>query len=218
MIFFSTTNRVRYHSSLLDMFKVPVLTMHGDQRREKFVNRFFKFSDMDEGILCATDAAGRDLDIPPSVDWVVQFETPDDPSEYILRVARISCDSDRIGRSLLFLNPGEKQGFLKYYHSASIPLSEFELPPNLADVQSHIEHAAWGGGSGRLLRRAQDAYGSYLMVYASHGFRDVYNVHDLNKGDVAEAFGLVAPPPPRAPPPHANPSPPFWASKRSSNT
>jgi ATP-dependent RNA helicase DDX18/HAS1 len=191
MIFFSTTNSVRYHSSLLDMFKVPVLTMHGDQRREKFVNRFFKFSDMDEGILCATDAAGRDLDIPPSVDWVVQFEPPDDPSEYILRVARISCDSDRIGRSLLFLNPGEKQGFLKYYHSASIPVSEFELPPNLADVQSHIEHAAWGGGSGRLLRRARDAYGSYLMAYASHGFRDVYNVHDLNKGDVAEAFGLV---------------------------
>jgi hypothetical protein len=41
MIFFSTTNSVRYHSSLLDMFKVPVLTMHGDQRREKFVNCFF---------------------------------------------------------------------------------------------------------------------------------------------------------------------------------
>jgi ATP-dependent RNA helicase DDX18/HAS1 len=190
VIFFSTTNSVRYHAALLDMFRIPVLTMHGDQRREKFVNRFFKFSDMDECILCTTDAAGRDLDIPPSVDWVVQFEPPDDPSEYILRVARISCDSDRVGRSLLFLNPGEKQGFLKYYHSASIPVSEFELPSNLAEVQSHIENAA-RGGSGRFLRRARDAYGSYLIAYASHGFRDVYNVHDLNKGDVAEAFGLV---------------------------
>ncbi|KAL3823866.1 hypothetical protein ACHAXA_004138 [Cyclostephanos tholiformis] len=190
VIFFSTTNSVRYHAALLDMFRIPVLTMHGDQRREKFVNRFFKFSDMDECILCTTDAAGRDLDIPPSVDWVVQFEPPDDPSEYILRVARISCDSDRVGRSLLFLNPGEKQGFLKYYHSASIPVSEFELPPNLAEVQSHIENAT-RSGSGRFLRRARDAYGSYLIAYASHSFRDVYNVHDLNKGDVAESFGLV---------------------------
>merc|ERR1719261_781328 len=113
--------------------------MHGKQRRERFINQFFKFSDLEEGILCATDAAGRDLDIPPSVDWVIQFEPPEDPSEFILRVARISCDSDRVGRSLLFLNPGE-QGFLKYYHSASIPVSEFEIPKSLADVQSHIEY------------------------------------------------------------------------------
>jgi ATP-dependent RNA helicase DDX18/HAS1 len=189
MIFFSTTNSVRYHAGLLDMFHIPVLTMHGSQRREKFVNRFFKFSDMDEGILCSTDAAGRDLDIPPSVDWVIQFEPPDDPSEFILRVARISCDSDRVGRSLLFLNPGEKQGFLKYYQSASIPVSEFELPANLADVQNSIANAA--NKSETFLRRARDAYGSYLIAYASHGFRDVYNVHDLNKGDVAIAFGLV---------------------------
>jgi hypothetical protein len=34
-------------------------------------------------------------------------------------------------------------------------------------------------------------FGAYLIAYASHGFRDVYNVHDLNKGEVAEAFGLV---------------------------
>lgn len=189
MIFFSTSNSAKFHSKLLGHFHVPTLTMHGKQSREKFISRFFKFSDWDTGILCATDAAGRDLDIPPSVDWVVQFEPPDDPSEYILRVARISCDSDRVGRSLLFLNPGE-QGFLKYYHSASIPVSEFEIPKNkLADVQSHIEYHV--NENERLLALSRDAYGSYLISYASHGFRDVYNVHDLNKNDVASAFGLV---------------------------
>eukprot|EP00581_Thalassiosira_minuscula_P012191 CAMPEP_0183715182 /NCGR_PEP_ID=MMETSP0737-20130205/9520_1 /TAXON_ID=385413 /ORGANISM="Thalassiosira miniscula, Strain CCMP1093" /LENGTH=733 /DNA_ID=CAMNT_0025944267 /DNA_START=94 /DNA_END=2295 /DNA_ORIENTATION=+ len=189
MIFFSTTNSVKFHAKLLEHFHVPVITMHGKQGRDKFVHRFFKFSDMDTGILCATDAAGRDLDIPPSVDWVVQFEPPDDPSEYILRVARISCDSDRVGRSLLFLNPGE-QGFLKYYHSAAIPVSEFEIPTGkLADVQSNIEYHV--NENDRLLNLARDAYGSYLIAYASHGFRDVYNVHDLNKHDVASAFGLV---------------------------
>lgn len=188
MIFFSTTNSAKYHAKLLGRLHVPALTMHGKQRREKFIARFFEFSDKDEGILCATDAAGRDLDVPPSVDWVVQFEPPDDPSEYILRVARISCDGDRIGRSLLFLNPGE-HGFLKYYHSASIPVSEFEIPRSLVDVQGNIEHQV--NESDRLLRLARDAYGSYLIAYASHGFRDVYNVHDLNKADVATAFGLV---------------------------
>jgi len=189
MVFFSTTNSAKYHAKLLEHFHVPTLVMHGKQRRERFINQFFKFSDLEEGILCATDAAGRDLDIPPSVDWVVQFEPPEDPSEYILRVARISCNSDRVGRSLLFLNPGEKSGFLKYYHSASIPVSEFEIPSSLADVQSHIEYHV--NESERLLRYAKDAYGSYLIAYASHGFRDVYNVHDLQKEDVAIAFGIV---------------------------
>ena len=188
MIFFSTTNSAKYHASLLGRFNIKVSTMHSRQKRDRFIRTFLKFSDLDEGILCATDTAGRDLDIPPSVDWVIQFEPPEDPSEFILRVARISCDSDRVGRSLLFLNPGE-QGFLKYYHSASIPVSEFEIPPNLADVQSAVERHV--SGSERLGRSARDAYGSYLIAYASHGFRDVYNVHDLDKSNVASAFGLV---------------------------
>ena len=142
---------------------------------------------MKDGILCTTDAAGRDLDIPPSVDYVIQFEPPDDPSEYILRIARISCDSDRIGRSILVLNPGER-GFLKYYNSADITVSEFELP-KLAENQLQIESQITD--SERMLQFAKDAYGSYLIAYASHGFRDVYNVHDLKKGDVATAFGLI---------------------------
>ena len=45
--------------------------------------------------------------------------------------------------------------------------------------------------SKRLCRYARDAYGSYLIAYASHGFRDVYNVHDFNKEDVSMSFGLV---------------------------
>lgn len=188
IVFFSTTHSVKYHAMLLQHFHIPVLTMHSKQKKQTFINTFFKFSDLSEGILCATDAEGRDLDIPPSVDWVVQFEPPDDPTEYILRVSRISCDSDRVGRSLLFLNPGE-QGFLKYYHSAAIPVSEFEIP-KLADVQGQIEHHV--NSSERFLRYAKDAYGSYLIAYASHSFRDVYNVHDLNKSDVAAAFGLVS--------------------------
>ncbi|KAL3795739.1 LOW QUALITY PROTEIN: hypothetical protein HJC23_008226 [Cyclotella cryptica] len=127
--------------------------------------------DLDSGILCATDAARRDLDIPPSVDWVFQFKPPDDPTEYILGVARISCDSHRC------------------YHLASIPVSEFEIP-KLAEIQIQIEFHV--NESDRFLKYAKDAYGSYLIAYASHTFWDVYNVHDLNKNDVVAAFGLLS--------------------------
>jgi ATP-dependent RNA helicase DDX18/HAS1 len=188
IVFFSTTNSLKFHSKLLQHFHIPCLTLHSKQNKQKFINTFLKFSDMPEGILCATDAEGRDLDIPPSVDWVLQFEPPEDPTEYILRVSRISCDSDRVGRSLLFLNPGER-GFLKYYQSSAIPVSEFEIP-KLADIQGQIEHHV--NSSDRFRKYAKDGYGSYLIAYASHSYRDVYNVHDLNKEDVAAAFGLIS--------------------------
>lgn len=188
MIFFSTTDSALFHSKLLGRFHIPVFSMHSRQKREKFINTFLKFSDLEEGILCTTDAAGKDLDIPPSVDYVLQFEAPNDPSEYIMRIARISCDSDRIGRSLLFLNPGET-GFLKYYDAAAIPVNEFEMP-RLADIQRNIESKV--NEDERMLHCAKNAYGSYLLAHASHGYRDIYNVHDLNKADVAVAFGLTS--------------------------
>eukprot|EP00804_Cyclotella_cryptica_P005057 CCRYP_017579-RA/>CCRYP_017579-RA protein AED:0.63 eAED:0.61 QI:0/0/0/0.5/0/0/2/0/222 len=118
---------------------------------------------------------------------VLAVEPSNDPTEYILRVALISCDFDRVGRSLLFLNPGELR-FLNYYHLASIPMSEFEIP-KLAEIQSQIEYHV--NETDRFLKYAKDAYGSYLIAYASHTFRDVYNVHDLNRNDVAAAFRLL---------------------------
>jgi superfamily II DNA/RNA helicase len=78
--------------------------------------------------LICTDVAARGLDIP-EVDWVIQFDPPDDPRDYIHRVGRTARGSEGKGRSLMFLLPSEV-GFLKLLKEARVPLVEFELPAN----------------------------------------------------------------------------------------
>ena len=64
----------------------------------------------------------RQLDIP-SVDWIIQFDPPDDPKEYIHRVGRTARGDKGTGRALLFLTP-EETGFLRYLKAAKVTLNE----------------------------------------------------------------------------------------------
>jgi len=75
--------------------------------------------------LC-TDVAARGLDIP-KVDWIVQYDPPDDPKEYIHRVGRTARGATATGKALLFLLP-EEIGFLHYLKEANVPLSEYTFP------------------------------------------------------------------------------------------
>ena len=73
----------------------------------------------EKGILLCTDVAARGLDIP-AVDWIIQYDPPDDPKEYIHRVGRTARGRSGRGRALLMLLPQEI-GFLKYLKVQQIP-------------------------------------------------------------------------------------------------
>ncbi|RYY32262.1 DEAD/DEAH box helicase, partial [archaeon] len=87
MVFFSSCNSVKYHAELLNYIDVPVLDIHGKQKQAKRTSTFFDFCKAKSGILLCTDVAARGLDIP-YVDWIIQYDPPDDPKEYIHRVGR----------------------------------------------------------------------------------------------------------------------------------
>ena len=80
--------------------------------------------------------AARGLDIP-RVDWIVQFDPPDDPRDYIHRVGR-TARAGKVGKSLLFLLESEL-GFLRFLKEAKVPHNEFSFPVDrIANVQSQV--------------------------------------------------------------------------------
>lgn len=138
IVFFSSCNSTRYFAELLNYINLPVLELHGKQKQQKRTNTFFEFCNAPHGTLICTDVAARGLDIP-AVDWIVQFDPPDDPKSYIHRVGRTARGSAGKGKSLLFLQPSEI-GFLKHLKDARVPLVEFDYQEkNIANIQSQLE-------------------------------------------------------------------------------
>ncbi|KAF8203270.1 ATP-dependent RNA helicase HAS1 [Pholiota molesta] len=116
------------------VFFSSLLDLHGKQKQQKRTNTFFEFINAQSGILLCTDVAARGLDIP-KVDYIVQYDPPDDPRDYIHRVGR-TARAGKVGKSLLFLLESEL-GFLRYLKEAKVPLNEFVFPADrIENVQT----------------------------------------------------------------------------------
>ncbi|GKU04788.1 atp-dependent rna helicase has1 [Fusarium langsethiae] len=191
IVFFSSCACVKYHAELLNYIDLPVLDLHGKQKQQKRTNTFFEFCNAKQGTLICTDVAARGLDIP-SVDWIVQFDPPDDPRDYIHRVGRTARGSNTKGRSLMFLQPNEV-GFLSHLKAARVPVVEFDFPANkITNVQSQLEKLI--SQNYYLNKSAKDGYRSYLHAYASHSLRSVFDINKLDLAKVAKSFGFSVPP------------------------
>ncbi|KAH0497764.1 hypothetical protein TgHK011_005049 [Trichoderma gracile] len=191
IVFFSSCNSVKYYAELLNYIDCPVLDLHGKQKQQKRTNTFFEFSNAPHGILICTDVAARGLDIP-AVDFIVQFDPPDNTRDYIHRVGRTARGANGKGRSLLFLQPNEV-GFLSYLKAARVPVVEFEFPrKKIINVQSQLEKLI--GKNYYLQQSAKEAFKSYLHAYASHSLRSVYDVQKLDLAKIAKSFGFPTPP------------------------
>ncbi|XP_072198346.1 ATP-dependent RNA helicase DDX18 [Excalfactoria chinensis] len=191
MVFFSSCMSVKYHYELLNYIDLPVLAIHGKQKQTKRTTTFFQFCNAESGILLCTDVAARGLDIP-EVDWIVQYDPPDDPKEYIHRVGRTARGINGRGHALLILRP-EELGFLRYLKQARVPLSEFEFSwSKISDIQSQLEKLIEKNYF--LHKSAQEAYKAYIRAYDSHSLKQIYNVGNLDLNKVSLSFGFRVPP------------------------
>nr|XP_033802403.1 ATP-dependent RNA helicase DDX18 [Geotrypetes seraphini] len=191
MVFFSSCMSVKYHYELLNYIDLPVMAIHGKQKQTKRTTTFFQFCNADSGILLCTDVAARGLDIP-EIDWIVQYDPPDDPKEYIHRVGRTARGINGRGHALLILRP-EELGFLRYLKQARVPLSEFEFSwSKISDIQLQLEKLI--EKNYYLHKSAQEAYKAYIRAYDSHSHKEIYNVNTLDLLKAALSFGFRVPP------------------------
>lgn len=187
IVFFSSCNSVKYHAELLNFIDVPVLDLHGKQKQNKRTATFFEFMNAESGVLLCTDVAARGLDIP-AVDWIVQYDPPDDPREYIHRVGRTARGANGRGRALLFLLPSEL-GFLRYLKQSKVPLNEYDFPTTkLANVQTQLEKLI--DKNYYLNKSAKEGYRSYLQAYASHSLKKIFDINALDLAKVSLSFGF----------------------------
>nr|XP_048313644.1 ATP-dependent RNA helicase DDX18-like [Myodes glareolus] len=188
---FSSCMSVKYHYELLNYIDLPVLAIHGRQKQNKRTTTFFQFCNADSGILLCTDVAARGLDIP-EVDWIVQYDTPDEPKEYIHRVGRTARGLNGRGHALLILRP-EELGFLRYLKQSKVPLNQFDFSwSKVSDIQSQLEKLIEKNYF--LHKSAQEAYKSYIRAYDSHSLKQIFDVNNLNLPQVALSFGFKVPP------------------------
>ena len=154
------------------------MCIHGKQKQTKRTTTFFQYCNADSGILLCTDVAARGLDIP-DVDWIVQFDPPDDPREYIHRVGRTARGEGGKGHALLILRP-EELGFLRYLRQANVPLNEFEFSwSKVSDIQPQLEKLT--SKNYFLNLSAKEAFKAYVRAYESHGLKHVSQLLHYSK-------------------------------------
>eukprot|EP00003_Mantamonas_plastica_P012836 TRINITY_DN227_c0_g1_i12.p2 TRINITY_DN227_c0_g1~~TRINITY_DN227_c0_g1_i12.p2 ORF type:complete len:667 (-),score=241.72 TRINITY_DN227_c0_g1_i12:3884-5839(-) len=191
IVFMSSRNAVKFYAELLNYIDVPVLELSGAHKQAKRTSTFLQFCNAEKGTLITTDVSARGLDIP-NVSYIIQFDPPDDPKEYIHRVGR-TARAGAEGKALLFLLPSEL-GFLRYLKKARVPLNEYTFPMKKIStaLQGQLEKLV--GKNYYLHRSARDGYRSYLQSYASHSHKAIFSVDELDLLKVAKSFGFTVPP------------------------
>lgn len=152
---------MQFYSYLLNYVDVPVKEIHGNQKQKKRTTTYSEFKLSKKGVLLCTDVAQRGLDIP-EVDWIIQYDAPHEPEDYLHRVGRTARGANSSGKAMLLLLPNEV-GLIKCLEKYNIEINEYDFPEDqLAQVQNQLEMLV--EKNYYLSTAAKDAYKSYLHV------------------------------------------------------
>ena len=133
--------------------------------------------------MLSTDVAARGLDFP-NIDWVIQFDAPEDSASYIHRVGRAGRFKAK-GNALTFILPSEEERFLNMMVDARIPVKRISVNPSRTEsVTRRVMQEVAKDTELNVL--AVGAFRSYVRSLALAG----HDVSELPLESFAESLGL----------------------------
>jgi ATP-dependent RNA helicase DDX55/SPB4 len=191
MVYFLTCACVDFYSLVLPQLRElkgrPISPLHGKMNPKARKKAYEWFVNQPHGaaLLC-TDVAARGLDLP-DVDWVVQFDAPQDPNAYVHRVGR-TARMGRRGNALLLLRPHEDT-YVPFLAVRKAPLSPMEPAAGLPPLREALTKIALADRA--VMEKGARAFVSYLKAYQEHVCKYVFVFDKLDLGQLASAMGLL---------------------------
>ncbi len=192
IVFFSACKEVRFAYEAFRRLKVgiPILELHGRQKQTKRTAIYFEFAERKHSVLFCTDIASRGIDFP-AVDWVVQYDCPEDVYTYIHRVGRTARYKSK-GNSLLFLTPSEAK-FAEKIDKRNIALKKLNANPNKAlTIQPTLQKL--NAENPDVKHLAEKACISYIKSIYLMRDKEVFKFKELNTDKLALSLGLATAP------------------------
>uniref|UniRef100_A0A8C8DBE6 ATP-dependent RNA helicase n=1 Tax=Oncorhynchus tshawytscha TaxID=74940 RepID=A0A8C8DBE6_ONCTS len=193
IVFFACCKEVQYLFRVFCRLRpgMPILALHGKQQQMKRVEVYNDFIKKKNAVLFATDIAARGLDFP-AVNWVLQFDCPEDANTYIHRVGRTARYKEG-GEALLVLLPSEEKDMLSQLQEKKVPINRIQVnPEKLTSVQQKLE--AFLAQEKEQKERAQRCFVSYLRSVYLMKNKDVFDVFQLKLQEYAASLGLAVAP------------------------
>ncbi|WDP90638.1 MAG: DEAD/DEAH box helicase [Desulfobacter sp.] len=144
LVFVRTTVRAERVAKALGRSGISALTIYGQKEQAQRLEVMEAFKRGEENILIATDVSARGIDIP-NVDYVVNYDLPDQKEVYVHRVGRTGRGREK-GSAVSFCSEGEKalladiEGFLnKEIEQVKMGREEYTLTVDVLDGPESIQ-------------------------------------------------------------------------------
>ncbi|XP_028260459.1 probable ATP-dependent RNA helicase DDX10 [Parambassis ranga] len=193
IVFFACCKEVQYLFRAFCRLRpgISILALHGKQQQMKRVEVYNDFLKKHNAVLFATDIAARGLDFP-AVNWVLQFDCPEDADTYIHRVGRTARYKEG-GEALLLLLPSEEKGMLHQLQEKKVPINKIQVnPEKLQTVQQKLD--SFLAQEKEQKERAQRCFISYLRSVFLMKNKEVFDVFQLQIDEYASSLGLAVAP------------------------
>ncbi len=106
IVFVRTRVRAERVAKAMERVGIETVTIHGDKQQDDRSEVMKKFREGRYRILIATDISARGIDVP-DVDYVINYDLPDNPENYVHRVGRTGRGIN-LGEAISFCDKEEK--------------------------------------------------------------------------------------------------------------